>query len=202
MTRGRRLLDLGGGVGFFTERALEQGWDASTLDISPRIAERAAVRVGADRSLTEVPAASQGSFDVVTMWCVVAHTRDPEHLIETARTALAPKGVLWLTTPNSSFQKPYASVRKSLRRELDFGRDDHVGHFTPEALERILSKGEFADTKFHFRGITETCVAAGSHSRPLVGGKRWWNRLASWLLRFHVNVMSELQVTARRRTTG
>jgi hypothetical protein len=41
MTRGRRLLDIGGGLGFFAGRALEHGWDAYTLDISPAIVERA-----------------------------------------------------------------------------------------------------------------------------------------------------------------
>ena len=200
MTRGRRLLDVGGGLGFFAGRALEQGWDAYTLDISPTVAERAAARVGSDRSLNVVPEAWLGSFHVVTMWCVVAHTRDPESLIQTSWTALSPQGVLWVTTPNYSFQKPYASIRKHLRRELDFGREDHVGHFTPTAVGHMLSKGGFADTRFHFRGITETCVAAESERRALVEGKRWWNRLASVLLRFDLNVMSELQVTARKST--
>jgi 2-polyprenyl-3-methyl-5-hydroxy-6-metoxy-1,4-benzoquinol methylase len=198
MTGGRRLLDLGGGVGFFTERALARGWDAVSLDVSPSVAERAAARVGADRSLTEIPDARLGSFDAMTMWCVVAHTRDPEALIRTARAALAPGGVLWVTTPNFSFQKPYAAVRKRLGRELDFGRDDHVGHFTPQALREMLLRGGFEDARFRFRGITETCVAADSQSRVLVEGKRWWNRLAAGLVRFDVNLMSELQVTARR----
>jgi SAM-dependent methyltransferase len=198
MTQGRRLLDLGGGVGFFTQMALEKGWDAATLDVSPSVAQRAAARVGEDRSLTEVPDARQGTFDAVTMWCVIAHTRNPEALIRTARDALAPDGVLWVTTPNFSFQKPYAAARKRLGRELDFGRDDHVGHFTPRALREMLSQAGLVDVQFHFRGITERCVAAESGNRALIEGKRWWNRLAAGMLRFGFNPMSELQVTARR----
>jgi hypothetical protein len=61
----------------------------------------------------------------------------------------------------------------------------------------MLSRGGFADVRFQFRGITETCVAAETQSRVLVEGKRWWNRVAAGLVRFDVNLMSELQVTAR-----
>ena len=198
MTAGRRLLDLGGGLGIFTERAIEKGWDAFTLDVSPAAVERAAERVGSDRSLTEIDKAQRGSFDAVTMWCVVAHTRDPASLVDAARTALAPGGVIWITTPNFSFQKPYAAVRKRFGNTLNFEREDHVGHFTPHALRRLLARDGFTDVKFHFRGITETCLAAESHSRVLVEGKRLWNRLATSLLRLDVNVMSELQVTGLR----
>lgn len=195
MTTGRRLLDLGGGLGIFTERAVEKGWDAFTLDISPAAAEQAAKRVGADRSLRSVDSVQEEWFDAVTMWCVVAHTRHPATLIDTAQRALKPGGVIWITTPNFSFQKPYAAVRKRLGRRLDFEREDHVGHFSPRSMRRLLALGGFIDVEFHFCGITETCVAAKSQSRMLVEGKRLWNRLATPLLRFDANVMSELQVT-------
>ncbi len=195
MTAGRRLLDLGGGLGIFTERAVEKGWDAFTLDISPAAAEQAARRLGADRSLSSIDRVQPGSFDAVTMWCVVAHTRDPGALIHAAQRALKPGGVIWITTPNFSFQKPYAAVRKRLGRRLDFEREDHVGHFSPRAVRRLLANGGFIDVEFHFCGITETCVAARSQSRMLVEGKRLWNRLATLLLKLDANVMSELQVT-------
>jgi SAM-dependent methyltransferase len=198
MAGGSRLLDLGGGLGIFTETALEQGWDAYTLDISPAAAERAAQRVGSDRSFTEIPDTLLESFDAVAMWCVIAHTRDPASLVDLASTALRPGGVVWLTTPNFSFQKPYAAVRRRVGREVDFERDDHVGHFTSRAVRRLLMGCGFVDVQFHFRGITETCVAANSQNRALIEGKRLWNLAASPLLRVDANVTSELQVTARK----
>jgi len=194
LTDGRRLLDVGGGLGVFARRALETGWDAYTLDISPAIAERAAQRVGSDRSLVAVPPNMLGTFHAVTMWCVVAHTFDPVSLLATARSALVPNGLLWVTTPNFAFQKPYAYFRGRLGRPLDFAREDHVGHFTSRSLDRLMSASGFADVRFHFCGITECCLAADSQSRVLVEGKRLWNCTA---IRLNSNLVSELQMTAR-----
>ena len=74
---GRRLIDIGGGVGFFAERALTAGWDAYSFDISPKVAQAAAERLGPARSLTELGEAEAASFDAACLWCVVAHTNDP-----------------------------------------------------------------------------------------------------------------------------
>jgi 2-polyprenyl-3-methyl-5-hydroxy-6-metoxy-1,4-benzoquinol methylase len=197
---GRRLLDLGGGVGFFAELALERGWDAYSLDVSPRATELAAARIGKERALTETGSEHAGTFDVVTLWCVVAHTRTPHEIAATAAQALRPGGLVWLTTPNFRFQRPYAQLLGSLGRRLDFRAHDHLGHFTDEATRRLLATAGFAEVEFHFRGVTETVIGAGnSRSAGLVALKRAYNHVAfaagralpipAWT--------SELQVTGR-----
>ena len=197
---GRRLVDVGGGVGFFAERALERGWDAVTLDVSERVTAVAAARVGGGRARTALAEEEPGSFDVATLWCVVAHTREPAEVVRGAAAALRPGGHLWLTTPNFSLQKRYAAARRRLGRPIDFARDDHVGHFTPRALDRLLRDEGFEQVRFHFRGITEACIVAASNGRPLVEAKRLWNQLAFRLARSGLpNLMSELQVTAKLR---
>ncbi len=78
-----------------------------------------------------------------------------------------------------------------------------MGHFTADAIRALLEPAGFRDVCFHFRGITETCVAAGSSSRTLLAAKRGWNLAAAGALRVGLpNVMSELQVTARRALAG
>jgi 2-polyprenyl-3-methyl-5-hydroxy-6-metoxy-1,4-benzoquinol methylase len=128
---GRRLLDFGGGIGYFTERALAAGWDAVSLDVSETATARAAERLGAGRAWSSLPDEEAGSFDAVTLWCVVAHTTDPGSLLAAARSALRPGGVVWATTPNFAFQKPYAGLSALAGRKLDFAAHDHVGHFSP-----------------------------------------------------------------------
>ena len=202
-TRGRRLVDVGGGVGFFTERALARGWDAYSLDISPSVTALAARRVGAERAWSAFDDEHAGSFDAVSLWCVIAHTTEPSELARLAARALRPGGVVWLTTPNFSFQKPYAALRARLGRPLDFAADDHVGHFTASAVETLLVRAGFANVSFHFRGITEMCVVTGGYNRPLVVAKRNWNRLAFAAHRAGLpNHTSELQVTAVRRPSS
>lgn len=197
---GRRLVDVGGGVGFFAERALARGWDAVTLDVSERVTAVAAARLGDARARTALAEEEPGSFDAATLWCVVAHTREPREVVRGAAAALRPGGHLWLTTPNFVLQKRYAAARRRLGRPIDFLRDDHVGHFTPRAIDRLLRDEGFDDVRFRFRGITEACIVAASNGRPLVEAKRLWNQLAFRLARSGLpNLMSELQVTAKRR---
>ena len=195
---GRRLLDVGGGIGYFSDLALREGWDAYSLDSSPRATELAAKRIGAERAWPRIPAEQMHTFDIVTLWCVVAHTREPEAIVAAARTALRNGGVLWLTTPNFSFQRPYARGRRLIRRRLDFARDDHVGHFTARAITALLCRNAFDDVRFNYVGITETCIALGSNARVAVAAKRLWNRTAYAAVRRGLpNLMSEHQITAR-----
>jgi 2-polyprenyl-3-methyl-5-hydroxy-6-metoxy-1,4-benzoquinol methylase len=102
-----RLLDVGGGVGEFARVALEVGFDAYSLD-SSEIATRAAAETLGGRALQAVPEGER--FDVVTLWCVIAHVTDPGGLLEHAGRWLHPGGTLWLTTPNFAFQKRYGRI--------------------------------------------------------------------------------------------
>lgn len=196
---GRRLIDVGGGIGFFAERALERGWDAVSLDISDTATRLAQQRLGRKRAWSEFPDEETGSFDVVSLWCVVAHTPRPREVIELARRALGSSGHVWLTTPNASFQMPYAAARRLIGRPLSFAAHGHIGHFTPGALNALLRLEGFADVHYHFRGSTETCeLAANSTASPLIAAKRAWNKVAFAALQFGFpSVLSELQVTAR-----
>ena len=196
-----RLLDIGGGIGIFADRALRAGWDAYSLDVSPIATELAADRIGPQRALSSLATEQVRSFDVVSLWCVVAHTDDPGAVIDSCRHAMRPNGVLWLTTPNFSFQKPYGWLRGHLGNPLDFARDDHVGHFTPKAISVLLERRGFTDVSFRFWGIVETCIAVESTRPALIVAKRAWNRAGLLGQRCGLpNMMSELQVTARLST--
>jgi hypothetical protein len=67
-----RLLDLGGGVGEFVSTALDTGWDAYSYDNSPEATAAARERIG----LRALSSPTTG-FDVVTLWCVIAHVPEP-----------------------------------------------------------------------------------------------------------------------------
>ena len=192
--RAGRLLDLGGGIGEFAAEALDAGWDAYSFDTSPEAAAAAQQRLG-ERALT----APATGFDVVTLWCVIAHLPEPDHLFGSVREALRPGGTLWLTTPNFAFQRRYARLLALAHRPLMFGTgDDHLWHFTAESLRRLLLAQGFDDVRFHYRGVIEWCSTGGSSSRLLIAGKRVWNAGVYTCYRFGMPLAtSELQVTAR-----
>lgn len=95
-----RLLDLGAAYGFAVDEAHRAGWNAVGIEISRAAARRAALVTGgriavADASRT--PFGSRG-FDVVTLWDVLEHLRDPHAAIAEAARLLRPGGCLVLTT--------------------------------------------------------------------------------------------------------
>lgn len=188
-----RLLDLGGGVGEFAAVALDAGWDAYSYDASPDATAAAQERIGR-RALGE----AASDFDVVTLWCVLAHVQDPRHLLDSVRLALRTGGTLWLTTPNFAFQRRYARLLAVAGRPLLFGwGDDHLWHFTAASLRLLLESHGFRDVRFHHRGVIEWCSTGHSGSRLLIGGKRAWNAAVYAGYRLGMPVAtSELQVTA------
>lgn len=200
MARGRRLLDFGGGIGYFSDLALRSGWDAYSLDVSSQASEMAVARIGRERVFENSLHIDTGSFDVITLWCVLAHVPDPHDLIREVTPLLVDGGIIWITTPNYRFQKTYSKLRQRIGRPVDFTAEDHIGHFTLEAIEQLLYLNRFSDVEAHFAGITERCIVAGSDARPAVALKRAYNRIASgFARRGRANYLSELQVTATLR---
>ena len=177
-TRGRRLLDLGGGVGHFAACALEAGWDAYSADVSEVAVAAAAARLGPERSLRDVPPPLTGSFDAVTLWCVVAHTTDAKALLGAAARALRPGGTIFLTTPNFRFQQWYVAALGRLDRPVDLRHHDHVLHFSTAGIGRALADAGVREHRFVYVGVTEECVAEPRLKSVLVPAKRVWNRLA------------------------
>jgi SAM-dependent methyltransferase len=189
-----RLLDLGGGVGEFAGVAAGAGWDAYSYDTSPDATAAARDRIGS-RALEQ----ASSDFDVVTLWCVIAHVPDPGDLLASVRATLRPGGTLWLTTPNFAFQRRYTRLLAVVGRPIAFGfGDDHIWHFTADSLRRLLKEQGFADVRFHYRGVIEWCATGRSASRLLIAGKRAWNSAAYAGYRLGMPLAtSELQVTAR-----
>lgn len=197
-----RVLDLGGGVGHFTECALERGWDAYSLDVSEWATEAAARTIGADRALSSVPQELYGTCDAVTLWCVVAHLRDPRVMLEEAVRLLKPHGRLFLTTPNFLFQAKYAWFRTRLGRPLDFVAEDHVLHFTPKALDLLLEGAGLSPLTYTYAGVTEDCLFDRRMATLLVPVKRVWNFVGVAVSHAGMPPLSsELQVVGVKATT-
>lgn len=173
-----KVLDLGGGVGYFCEIALGRGWDAYSVDSSDLAVAAAAGRVGEDRSLPIQDLANfTGSCDLVTLWCVIAHVPDPLELVRSAMGLLKPGGRLLITTPNFLFQRMYARVLARAGRPIDFVAHDHLLHFTPAALDGLLTSAGCASWSYEYLGVTEECLVQRSLGRLIVPFKKAWNLL-------------------------
>lgn len=102
LTPGRRLLDVGAGLGHLVRQAAASGFTATGVEPSVwgsdygRRVLAADVRTGI---LQDIPFAP-GSFDVVHVNHVLENIPDPAALLRHIRTLLAPAGILYLSVPN------------------------------------------------------------------------------------------------------
>lgn len=140
--RGRRLLDIGSGEGFFAGLAARRGWTVTATDYLPEGVERSVQRLGPGRVVrsdaTALPFAP-ATFDVVTLWDVVEHLRDPTAALVEAQRVLGPGGLLALSTPNTRAR----SVACRGRASTQYHDETHVSLWAPDVWEQELSQAGF-----------------------------------------------------------
>ncbi len=102
-----------------------------------------------------------GWADVVTLMNVLEHVNDPFTLLGQLKRILKPGGLLLVDVPNNSL----VSLRGGLLRrwhELDLG--EHINHFVPANLDRLLMRSGFVPTNRLFgmyKGAELIAIAPG-----------------------------------------
>ena len=94
------LLDVGCGVGIFLSVAKKQGWNVTGQDTSSfavNYCRRKGFKVF-NEPLDSVPFAP-GTFDLITLWDVIAHIENPSAYLKTCYKLLKPNGCLIIKTP-------------------------------------------------------------------------------------------------------
>lgn len=136
-----RLLDVGCNLGYLVRAARSRGYDAIGVDASP-----AAVGFGRDVlglpllcARAEEAPIPEGSVDVVTANHVLEHLREPQRLLRRCHAWLRPHGWILVTLPN--FASPIARLAGA--RWAGLVPSQHVWHFTPAALGRMLAREGF-----------------------------------------------------------
>jgi len=108
-----RLLDWGGGPGFYANAFAAEGFDVTLMDIDPQATHYAAERFpNRFRIITGDPGEYSGSerFDVIYCSHVVEHTPDLGRFTARLRDLLAPGGVAIVATPNQGSREFFFRV--------------------------------------------------------------------------------------------
>ncbi|MBI5397759.1 MAG: methyltransferase domain-containing protein [Verrucomicrobia bacterium] len=104
MIGGKRVLDVGCGLGFFSERLVQRGAHVTACDIGPGLVQRTRQRVGCEAvvadALTLEERFGSGVFDVVVSSECIEHTPDPAGCVAQMARVLRPGGRLSFSTPN------------------------------------------------------------------------------------------------------
>jgi 2-polyprenyl-3-methyl-5-hydroxy-6-metoxy-1,4-benzoquinol methylase len=139
--RGRRLLDLGCGLGYLVARAGERGFEAAGLDSSAAAVTFGHDQLGLRLACARIEDASldPASRDIVVLNHVLEHLPDPGMAVRRAREWLRPGGWLLVGAPN--FASPIA--RWSGQDWTGLVPSQHIWHLTPRALRHLTREAGF-----------------------------------------------------------
>ena len=100
--RGRRVLDVGCGTGWFSREIERAGGRVVALDIGVKLLEKVGDKCGAARVAGDACglAFTDNSFDIVVSSECIEHTVDPRQALAEMCRVLKPGGVLVVTVPN------------------------------------------------------------------------------------------------------
>jgi len=143
--RGRRLLELGAGVGLFLDAARRRGWDATGFEPSRWAVDEGRGRFGVDlrRGAIEELDDSLPRADAVVLLDVLEHVLDPVVALRRLRGAVDEEGMLTLTTIDVS------SLHARARRHAwPWFIRPHLHYFSPETLHATLRTADFRPIEF------------------------------------------------------
>lgn len=197
------LLDIGCAFGFFMEVARDRGWTVSGVEISRFAADYAAEELGLDvvhRSAEDGEYARR-SYDVITMWDLVEHLRDPAGTLKKLAGALKEDGLLVLSTPD------VGSLPARLTREKWLGwqlQNEHLFYFSAATLERMLNAAGLEVIKQMHVGKHVTfdlfVDRLALYGRPVAALLRSLSGLFPRPLSFYVNPLDIICIYARLRS--
>ena len=137
LKRKGKILDIGCGYGYFLAACRTiYGYDVHGLDVSEWAAHYAAERLGLSVTVGEIETVKlpPNSYDIITMWLFLEHTRDPREAILKAMDLLKKDGILVIDVPNYDG----TDARKDWGNWVGWQPPYHFYHFTPHTLKRLL----------------------------------------------------------------
>lgn len=159
-----RLLEVGCGDGRFLKRAQEAGWQVAGIELSKTAATVARSKYGLNvlngpieqvyRELGFEP------FDIIMMWGVIEHLQNPAENLKVLRSLLKKGGSLVIYTPNadSIFHRLARLIYSASAGIIKFPMERliiamHIMYFTPQTLERLITKCNFSVSKIEMSDI-------------------------------------------------
>ena len=135
------LLDIGCGAGFFLNSAKERGWNCHGLEILPEYIKYAKENFALENirceSLDEPLTYDENTFDVVTLWDLIEHLRNPIKSLKQINRVMKPGGLLVMWTPN---------VKNAIflkEKWIGYTTLPHLYFFSGDSLNNILGKVGF-----------------------------------------------------------
>jgi glycosyltransferase involved in cell wall biosynthesis/SAM-dependent methyltransferase len=134
------LLDIGTGSGFFVGAAIDRGWEATGLELAEGNCKYAKENFNIDLINKDFYDFEPGKkYDVVTLFEVIEHLRDPVKAINKAKDLLKEDGVFVLATPirDSLYGK------KAEEKNIFWTTVEHLIYFDKNVIINYLKENGF-----------------------------------------------------------
>lgn len=154
-----RMLEIGSASGAFLHHMASKGWEVHGIEFSEEAA-KASARLGyhVHAGPLETAPPPDEPFDLIVGWMVLEHLHDPIVCLQKLREWAKPGAWLVLSLPNAK------SLEFQLFKERWYALQlpNHLYHFTPETLEKVLSAGGWKmDKVYHQRLLTNLIASIG-----------------------------------------
>lgn len=166
-----RVLDVGCGAGDFMGIARQLGYDVEGIDISEASAEICRSKGLEARSGNFLTERFDGEFDLITMWDVVEHLRDPGAFFSRAASLLSKRGYVFAKIPGFGDLSVSVSNRWPRSAGALLGAPSHVQYFDRESLATLMARLGF-EAEWFDGGSMRSPAAGGSLKRRLSLGVR------------------------------
>lgn len=167
---GRRIFDVGAATGYFLDLARAEGWQTAGIEISDFAVQAALKRghqvVSGDFAVYR----STDKADVVTLWDVLEHVKNPPAYLAAAADLLVPGGLLAINTVNITS----CWARLLGRRWQLIVPPEHLFYFSSRQLQLLIATAGFKIIKI---GRIRKNFSLSYICRILYG----WQKFALWL---------------------
>jgi len=159
------VLDIGCATGMFLRRACARGWQGAGVEIADYARQRVQAELGVPvaANLAEIPPDKR--YDVVTLHHVLEHIHDPlGFLADEVKPRVGRR--LLIEVPN------FASLGSRVHgpRWRDLRPDQHVLHFSPTTLARLLGQAGFKVKRVYTLTDPEWSLAGTLYTLGLLRG--------------------------------
>lgn len=140
-----RLLDVGCGYGYFLDLMRSAGWVVTGVEISKDAARFAEEKLTLDvrHGSLEDAALPSSSFDVVTLWYVLEHVREPHLLLREVWRVMKDGGLLIIRIPNRNIDVDKVLASLGLGHFFLINPPRHLNDFSAKTLQFLLEKEGF-----------------------------------------------------------
>ncbi len=152
-----RLLEVGCASGVFLQHMAGQGWQVEGIEFSEKAAQTAAaLGYGVHAGPLETAPEPDKPYDLIVGWMVLEHLHDPVGGLRKLAQWVNPGAWLVLSIPNAASLQ----FRSFKENWYDLHLPNHLYHFTPHTLKRVLQAGGWTLDKVYHQRVLKNLVAS------------------------------------------